>query len=245
MKIFNYQYWLRKFLVSKISQFFLIKIFLLKKNFIRSIIFTSIYKVNHWNKYKKINKNNLQVSGPGSDPESLQIKNLIVDLNKFIKDFQIKSILDMPCGDFVWMKKLVELNKDLKYTGFDIVGEIIDYNNKKFSSNNIKFLKKDILNEPNFDGHDLIFVRDFFIHIPTDDILKNIYILAKSNIRFFATTQYQNNPFNKNIVIGQHRKINLSIEPFNFPKPFMQIIDGNINDGRYLNIYKIDQILKK
>jgi hypothetical protein len=145
MKIFNYQYWLRKFLVSKISQFFLIKIFLLKKNFIRSIIFTSIYKVNHWNKYKKINKNNLQVSGPGSDPESLQIKNLIVDLNKFIKDFQIKSILDMPCGDFVWMKKLVELNKDLKYTGFDIVGEIIDYNNKKFSSNNIKFLKKDIL----------------------------------------------------------------------------------------------------
>ena len=245
MKIFNYQYWLRKFLVSKISQFFLIKIFLLKKNFIRSIIFISIYKVNHWNKYKKINKNNLQVSGPGSDPKSLQIKNLIVDLNKFIKDFQIKSILDMPCGDFIWMKKIIELNKDLKYTGFDIVGEIIDYNNKKFSSNNIKFLKKDILNEPNFDGHDLIFVRDFFIHIPTDDILKNISILAKSNIRFFATTQYQNNPFNKNIVIGQHRKINLSIEPFNLPKPFMQIIDGNINEGRYLNIYKINQILKK
>ena len=44
--------------------------------------------------------------GPGSNPESLQIKNLIVNLNKFIKDFQIKSILDMPCGDFVWMKKI-------------------------------------------------------------------------------------------------------------------------------------------
>ena len=55
----------------------------------------------------------------------------------------------------------------------------------------------------------------------------------------------QNNQSNKNIVIGQHRKINLSIEPFNLPKPFMQIIDGNINEGRYLNIYKINQILKK
>lgn len=243
MKIFNYQYWLRKLFVSKIIQFFLIKVLLLKKSFIRNMIFSSIYAVNHWNKYKKINTNNLQVSGPGSDPESLQIKNLIVNLNKFIKDFQIKSILDMPCGDFSWMKKIVELNKDLKYTGFDIVGEIIDHNNKRFSSNNIKFFKKDILEQSNFDGYDLIFVRDFFIHIPTDDILKIISILAKSKIRFFATNQYQNNLFNKNIVIGQHRKINLSIEPFNLPKPFMQIIDSNINDDRYLSIYSINQIL--
>jgi hypothetical protein len=240
MKRLNYQYYLRKFLVSKIIQLFLFKIFPSKISLIRNLIFSSIYKTNHWNRYEKINKDNLQVSGPGSDPRSLQIKNLVFNLNRFIKDFQIRSILDMPCGDFAWFKKITDLNPNLKYTGFDIVGDIIDYNNKKFSSNNIKFFKRDILSESNFHDYDLIFSRDFFIHIPTDDIIKILSILMKSKIRFFATTQYQKNLSNKNIAIGQWRKLNLSIEPFNLPKPFMQIPDNNIEEDRFVNIYKIN-----
>lgn len=239
MRLFNYQYWLRKFLVSKLVQFILIKIFLVKEGFLRSSVFSSIYKTNHWNKYKTVNKNNLQVSGPGSDPDSQQIKNLVVNLDKFIKENKIKSILDMPCGDFAWMKKITELNQDLKYCGFDIVEEIINLNIQKFSSNNIKFFKKDILNELNFDNYDLIFVRDFIIHIPTNDIIKILSILMKSKIRFLAVTQYEDVLVNKNIVTGQHRKINLSIEPFNLPKVFIKIADGRTDDNRYLNIYKI------
>ena len=46
-----------------------------------------------------------------------------------IKYNKIKSILDMPCGDFSWMSELIQMNNNVLYTGYDIVKEIIDLNN--------------------------------------------------------------------------------------------------------------------
>ena len=84
------------------------------------------------------------MSGPGSNPDIQQTKNLVVNLDSFIKNNNIKSILDMPCGDFAWMKKIIELNQNLKYYGFDIVKEIIDLNAQRYGSDNVKFVQKDI-----------------------------------------------------------------------------------------------------
>ena len=45
---------------------------------------------------------------------------------------------------------------------------------------------------------------------------------------------------NKEILIGQHRKINLSIEPFNIKKLHSSFYEGN--DDCYINIYKISDL---
>ena len=141
IKKLNIYYWLRKIFISRFIQKYL------NQNFVRKLIFYSIYKTNHWNKYKKINKNNLLVSGPGSIPGSLQTKNIIDNLDSFIKKYNIQSILDMPCGDFSWMQDLIKKNNSIIYTGYDIVEDIISYNSKKYSKNNVCFFCKDIINE--------------------------------------------------------------------------------------------------
>ena len=225
-------YWLRKIFVSKYIQ-----LFIFKKTFLRKFVFYLIYKSNHWNKYIKPDKNDLMVSGPGSIPGSAQTKNVITNLNEFIKNNDIKKVLDMPCGDFAWMKELLKINNKLDYTGYDIVKDIIDINNKKYSSDKIRFILKDIINEKNFNNFDLIFVRDFFIHINNKDINKVLTAIKNSKIKFFACSNYNEEAFNNDVVVGQHRKINLSNKPFNLKNVFHNFSENK--DDKYLNFYKI------
>ena len=230
IKRLNIYYWLRKIFVSRFAQKYL------NQNFVRKFIFFLIYKTNHWNKYEKVDKNNLLVSGPGSIPGSVQTKNIIDNLDLFIKKNNIQSMLDMPCGDFSWMQDLIKKNNYINYTGYDIVEDIISYNNKKYSKNNVSFFCKDIINEKNFDNFDLVFIRDFFIHIDNasiDILLKNI---KSSKVRFLACSN-NNNEFNKDIVLGQHRKVNLTIEPFYMKEIFHTFSEGV--DDCSINIYKI------
>jgi hypothetical protein len=229
---FDIYYWLRKIFVSRFIQI------LLSKNFTRKFIFFLIYKSNHWNKYKKINEDNWLVSGPGSIPGSYQTRNVINNLDIFIKKNNIKSILDMPCGDFSWMEALVKKNIDINYKGYDIVKDIIAHNNKKYSSNKINFFCRDIVNEKTFDNFDLIFIRDFFIHIDNESINRILINIKNSKVKFLACSSNNNEPFNNDIkAIGAHRKINLTIKPFYLTEIFQTFSEGT-ND-RSINIYKI------
>jgi hypothetical protein len=231
IKRLNIYYWLRKFFISRFIQKYL------NQNFVRKFIFYLIYKTNHWNRYQKINKNNILVSGPGSIPGSIQTKNIIDNLDSFIKKNNIKSILDMPCGDFSWMQDLIKKNNYINYTGYDIVEDIIFYNNKKYSKNNISFFCKDIVNETNFNNFDLVFIRDFFIHIDYVSINKILDNIKRSKVKFVACSNNNNAINNKDIAVGQHRKINLTIEPFYMNEIFYAFSEGV--DDCYINIYKI------
>ena len=182
-KRLNVYYWLRKIFVSKFLQIFLINFFYINKTTLRKIVFFLIYKSNHWNKSILIDSNKLLVSGPGSIPGSVQTNNIVTNLNNFIKKNNVRNILDMPCGDFAWMQDLLKINNTLDYTGYDIVEDIIIINNERYSSNNIRFFTKDIVNENHFDGFDLVFIRDFFIHISNEDILKVLYNIKNSKIQ--------------------------------------------------------------
>ena len=84
-KRLNIFYWLRKLFVSNLFQKFFHK-----KNFLRKIIFYTIYKSNHWNRYAELDKNNLLVSGPGSVPGIPSTINLVKNLKNFIRDNNIK-----------------------------------------------------------------------------------------------------------------------------------------------------------
>ena len=231
IKRLNIYYCLRKIFISRFIQKYL------NQNFVRKFIFYLIYKTNHWNRYQKINKNNILVSGPGSIPGSIQTKNIIDNLDFFIKKNNIKSILDMPCGDFSWMQDLIKKNNYINYTGYDIVEDIIFYNNKKYSKNNISFFCKDIVNETNFNNFDLVFIRDFFIHIDYVSINKILDNIKRSKVKFIACSNNNNAINNKDIAVGQHRKINLTIEPFYMNEIFYAFSEGV--DDCYINIYKI------
>ena len=233
-KYFNKYYWIRKLFVNG----FVSK--LVSQKLLNKIVFKSIYKSNHWNKSQRFDLNQ-SYSGPGSAANSIQTNNLISELEKFFKENDIKNILDAPCGDCAWIKKI--FNTGIKYTGIDIVEDLMNKNKLTFKSNsNINFYCKDLSEYNNFDDFDFILMRDFFIHLPIPTIKNILTNLKNSNCKYFAFNNYENISTNKEISTGQHRKTNLLKEPFNLSKPFYKIQEinnaHNPDQDNFIYIYK-------
>jgi hypothetical protein len=233
-KYFNKFYWIRKLFVNNFFSKFV------SQKMLNKIVFNSIYKSNHWNKSQKFDSSQ-SYSGPGSIANSIQTNNLINELEKFFKENRIKDILDAPCGDCAWIKKI--FNNEIKYIGIDIVEDLINKNEKIFkSNNNVSFLCNDLIEYNKFDNYDFILMRDFFIHLPIPLINKILLKLKNSNCRFFAFNSYENVNDNKEIVTGEHRKINVLKEPFNLDKPFFKIREINNENfpdkDNFIYIYK-------
>ena len=225
----NIYYWLRKVSFSNIFQ----KNSFLNENLKRKIIFYLIYKSFHWRDYHKTSLNESS-SGLGSDINVT--KKLTNDLDDFLKKNKIKSLLDIACGDFVWMNKLISKNNNLKYLGLEIVDKIVINNNKLFSNSNIKFKCLDVINESFPKNYDFILVRDFLIHIKNNDVINLIKKIKESNCKFFAINNFPYIKINKeNKGYGHHRFLNIEIEPFNLKNVYKVINDHD----RKLNIYKI------
>ena len=225
----NLYYWLRKLSFTKFFQ----KNIFISNNFKRKIIFNLIFKSYHWRDYHKTTVNESD-SGLGSD--LIVTKQLIKDLDIFFKNNQITSILDIACGDFFWMNKLINNNKHLNYLGLEIVESIVKNNNKIFSNQKVKFVCSDAINEDLPQNYDLIIARDFFIHIKNIDIINLIQKIKKSNCKYFAINNFPNIKKNDEIKgYGHHRYVNIEIPPFNLTNVFKVIDDHD----RKLNIYKI------
>lgn len=198
-------------------------------------VFTNYYRNNSW-------RGKESVSGPGSDYE--QTKYLIPELSLMIKSLNIKSILDVPCGDFNWMRK-VDLS-GVKYTGGDIVEPLIVSNSKKYSSDNIKFKVIDVVNDI-LEKTDLIIVRDCFVHLPEVDVLKAINNIKRSGSKYLLTTNFlwESVPNNKDIQVGQWRRLNLTQSPYNFKFPEKIIIEGNRQShdhDKTMSLWKINDL---
>tara|TARA_Y100001970_G_scaffold280551_1_gene389723 strand:+ start:248 stop:952 length:705 start_codon:yes stop_codon:yes gene_type:complete len=225
----NLYYWLRKLSFTKFFQ----KNFFLSNNFKRKIIFNLIFKSYHWRDYHKTTINESD-SGLGSD--LIITKQLIKDLDIFFKNNQITSILDIACGDFFWMNKLISNNKHLNYLGLEIVKSIVKNNNKIFSNQNVNFKCSDVINEGLPQNYDFILVRDFLIHIKNTDIINLVQKIKKSNCKYFAINNFPNIKKNDEIKgYGHHRYVNIEIPPFNLTNAYKVIDDHD----RKLNIYKI------
>ena len=121
-------------------------------------IFTEIYNTNYWN--DKESK-----SGTGSSLKSTE--NIRLKLPLIIEKLNIKSIIDVPCGDFYWFSKIIN-DLNIEYLGGDIVEKII-FENKKFASKKIEFKQLDIINDKLPYG-ELLICRDCLFHFSFEDI---------------------------------------------------------------------------
>ena len=91
-------------------------------------------------------------------------------LPQLFKDFDITSVYDAPCGDFNWMRLVIE-QSDITYYGADIVPAIIDKIRRQYARPKVSFKCADItLNE--FPKVDLWFCRDCLFHQDSHCALK-------------------------------------------------------------------------
>lgn len=168
-------------------------------------VFTDIYQSNCWG--SKESK-----SGAGSAVDSTRF--VRAGLERIIKQYNIKSILDIPCGDFNWMR-----HTDLqgtKYIGCDIVEELVESNRSKYPET--KFECLDVITSK-LPQADLIFCRDCLGHLAHREVKAALLNMSRSGATWLMTTTFPNHKQNKSIRTGQWTTINLETPPFSLPPP--------------------------
>jgi len=170
-------------------------------------VFTDIYKENHWG-------SNESKSGAGSTKNSTKL--VRSGLEEILKKYNIKTMLDIPCGDFNWMQH-VDLS-GVDYIGCDVVNELVKNNRQKYSSETRKFEHLNVITSP-LPQADLIFCRDCLGHFSQTDAKQALLNMSRSGTEWLLTTTFPNHKFNKPIRTGQWTTINLEEPPFSLPPP--------------------------
>jgi hypothetical protein len=174
--------------------------------------FTLFYETHYW-------IDDQSRSGGGSNLyATANIRKAIPGL---LSRYGIRSVLDLPCGDFFWFKEM-KLDLD-RYIGGDIVVPLIASVAEKYASPSRSFRVMDI-SKDTLPDCDLILVRDCFIHLTFEAILAAVKNITQSKIRFLLTTHFADLAANADIGTGTCRALNLCAPPFNFP-PALELID--------------------
>lgn len=171
-------------------------------------IFTDIYLNNKW-------KDAESRSGPGSSHE--QTVTLKTELPGMLRKLEVRTLLDIPCGDFAWMQE-VKLPVD-RYIGADIVQQVTDSNKLRYGGSGTEFVCLD-LTKDQLPQVDMIFCRDCLVHLPLKDIALALCNIKRSKARFVTLTTFTEFGENEDIVSpGKWRKLNLQLAPFLLPQP--------------------------
>lgn len=207
---------------------------LIKNSLDKKETFQKIYESNFWG-------NDESKSGPGSRMNSTD--SVRENLPKLFEKYNIKSVLDAPCGDYNWMKAVDK--SDIKYIGGDIVPKIIDENNKKFKDDNTSFEVIDITSDE-IPKVDLIICRDCLQHLSQNHVKKALRNFKKSGSKYLLVTNYPWTLENYDIKDGDFNPLNLSQKPFNLSPNCVEKIKesdeiGNCVD-KYLYLYKLEDI---
>lgn len=174
-------------------------------------IFEDIYKTGYWKDIVGAE------SGPGS---SIDCSKQYLDfLQSFCVNNNIKSILDLGCGDFNLMRHFNFTN--IMYHGIDVVDFVIQNNCIRYSKSNITFETGSIINYTPKQQYDLILCKDVLQHLSTNNI-KNLLVNLKSSYtkHVLITNDYSDN-HNLKINDGEYSSIDLSKEPYNSDGQFV------------------------
>lgn len=198
-------------------------------------IFTEIYSGNRWGGKDS-------VSGRGSDIH--QTAKIARELPALFRAFDISSVLDIPCGDFHWMKS-VDLG-NIEYIGADIVRELIDSNRDKYARDGVTFQHLNLIRDK-LPKVDLILCRDCLVHFSFRDVFWALRNFNDSDSAYLLSTTFVDRQDNQDILTGEWRVLNLMRPPFMFPEPVRLLDeectedDGNFRD-KALGLWRIADV---
>lgn len=178
--------------------------------------FTNIYKKGLWGR--------VDFSGGGS--EYIYNERYARFLERFVKENEIQSVVDLGCGDWLISRHINW--GSVQYLGLDVVPHIIEKLNTQFATENIQFSTCDCINEE-LPEADLLICKDVLQHLTNSDISKIIkqfdnykYVIIVNSVEPGSLTST-----NPDIERGSCRPLDISKPPFSVP-------------GRRVSIYVTD-----
>jgi hypothetical protein len=184
------------------------------------------------------------LSGPGSTAEETQ--GVRTALPVLINTFGIRSIIDVPCGDFNYMRAVLRseaLRAGVAYTGLDIVSSLINVLRTSYSDpkshapHNLSFGRFDLSTQYLWPA-DLLIVRDILFHFDMKRVLEVLDRIDESGCRYALITYFpthkasaSNAKFRAGRGFSSYASWNLEDEPFRLPPPLLAIgRDGGSSD---------------
>ena len=180
-------------------------------------------------------------SGPGSSLEETRVlRRVFPDI---LREMSVRSMLDIPCGDFHWMQH-VDLS-DVDYVGADVVPEMVAAN-ARFATANISFRRLNVMSDE-LPAVDLVLCRDCLPHFSFRDARKALDNIAASGSRLLLTTTFTDRQTNHDINTGDFRALNLERPPFALP-PALQVFneectlyDHALTD-KSMGLWRLDEV---
>jgi hypothetical protein len=197
----------------------------------RGDLFTGYFVDNIWG-------NAESVSGSGSTLNATM--GMRESLPELLRTLDIRSLLDVPCGDFAWMQH-VDL-PGIDYLGGDIVREMVIDLQHRFGQPGRRFVYLDVcsMSIPDVDA---ILMRDLLIHLPNSLVHKTLRNIKSSNARWLITSHYPAVHHNPDVRLGAHRFLNLTQDPFNLPEPQYLLPDSDVQRAdKSLGVWSVSAI---
>jgi len=175
----------------------------------REALFTRIWRTNLWG---------AETSRSGLGSEDRATEPLRNELPVLLERLEVRTLLDIPCGDFAWMSR-TSLKLDW-YIGADIVPDLVALNQVTFGSPNghVRFQKLDLVSDP-LPRADAVLCRDCLVHLSYAIIAAAFANLRSSGSRYFIATTFTEHDSNRDVTDGDWRMLNLEKPPFCLPRP--------------------------
>lgn len=157
------------------------------------------------------------VSGPGSDRDSGQVIHTLEVLTRVCRDHDVRSVADIPCGDFNWMDGFLSARPNIPYIGYDIVPALIEQNRVNHPEHRFEVLDITCQTPP---AVDLIVCKDLVNHLFERDVWAALANMAASGSRLILITSNagETNEELDLLTPGSSRPLNLSAAPYNLPE---------------------------
>jgi SAM-dependent methyltransferase len=171
-------------------------------------VFDDIYRNAKWGR----NGDGGSTSGSGSLLQTTLVYRTF--LQRFLKDNQVRSVVDAGCGDWEFSSAIDWTGID--YKGFDVVPSVIAEDKKKYEKTNIHFFVADIV-ESDLPAADLLIVKHVLQHLPTTAVQRFLTQLPKYRHALIVDSV---NPTtlsspNWDIAPGAFRYLDVTGPPFN------------------------------
>ena len=195
--------------------------------------FRQILQTNHWGAANR--------SGAGASID--QAATVLSHLASVIDQFRVRTLLDVPCGDFAWMRYLTA---DVDYTGGDVLPELVRANQEQWGGPRRRFVTLDLLKDP-LPEADLLLCRDCLVHLSLDSARAALANIRQSQCKWMLTTTFPECAANEDIVTGDWRPLNLQLAPFHLPAPRLLLNEACTEGGalfadKSLGLWRVDEL---
>jgi|TARA_R110002110_G_C13466223_1_gene719173 hypothetical protein len=151
--------------------------------------FTNIYQPNRRDSQEFHQSGGESVCGGGSKKNVNQ--DFLKYLQKIMNEYNIKSIVDVGCGDLNYISAFLEDNPKIKYTGVDISKPLLEQNKSEFP--HLDFQHHNICETFPTQKFDLCIIKEVFIHLSKDMVSQTLKRIKKqNNVKYLLISGHTN-----------------------------------------------------